>query len=54
MTVKKMGGRNGEKMNGKNVRIKIQFNIWWVEWLKNKIGQGVIFHAIIPARYTFQ
>ena len=28
--------------------------MYWVKWLKNGVGQGLIFHEIIPANYTFQ
>ena len=37
----------------RNVRIKIQLGTWWMKWLKNRVGQGCIFHVIIPAYYTF-
>ena len=28
------------------------FGTWQVKWLQNKVGQGFIFHVIIPANYT--
>ena len=38
---------------GKSVNIKIL--IWYMvgKWLQNGVGQGFIFHAIIPAHNTF-
>ena len=36
----------------KNVRIKIQFGIWWGKWLKDRVGQGCLFHVIIPVHST--
>ena len=27
--------------------------LYWVERLQNRVGQGLIFHVIIPAHYTF-
>ena len=36
----------------KNVSINIEFGIWWVKWLKNRVGQGCLFHIIIPAPST--
>ena len=38
---------------GKNVRATISFGMWWVKWLKSRVGQGFIFHVIITAHYTF-
>ena len=32
---------------GKNVRIKILI-LWFVKWLKYRVGQGFIFHVIVP------
>ena len=37
----------------KNARIKIEFGIWWVKQLKNRVDQSYIFHVIIPAHYFF-
>ena len=41
------------KMRKKNVMENIYFGIWWAKLLKNRVGQGCIFHAIIPAHHTF-
>ena len=38
---------------GKKYKDEIKFGIWWVKWLKNRAGQGCIFHFIIAAHYTF-
>ena len=38
---------------GKDMKIKIEGWLCWVKWLKNVLGQGFIFHEIIPAHYTF-
>ena len=27
--------------------------LYWVERLQNRVGQGLIFHVIFPAHYTF-
>ena len=37
----------------KNVMKKIKFGIWWVEWFKNRVGPGCLFHVIIPVHSTF-
>ena len=38
----------------KNIRVRIYFDMWWVKGLKNRVGQGYMFHVIITAHDTFQ
>ena len=35
-----------------NVKIKIYFGIWWVKWLKNRVGKGCLFHVVIHEHST--
>ena len=37
----------------KDVRIKVLIGIWWVKWLKHRIGQGCLYHVIIPGHSNF-
>ena len=29
------------------------WHTWWVKWFENRVRQGCLFHAIIPAHSTF-
>ena len=31
---------------------KMWNNVWWVKWLKNRVGEDCVCHVIIPAHYT--
>ena len=42
-----------EKCKDKDLNVAVGKGLCYVKWLKNEIGQGFIFHAIISAHYTF-
>ena len=41
------------KALSKNFNLAIKGGLGWMKWLKNGAGKGFIFHAMIPALYSF-
>ena len=45
---------NKESYDDEDFHLGIGEKLCWVKWLRgNGLGQGFIFQAIIPGRYTF-
>ena len=45
--------KKGKRYENKDFHLVIGGGLDWVKWLKNGLGQGFIYHAVITALYLF-
>ena len=45
--------KNGRRYEVKDFYVEIRGGLGWVKWLKIRLGQGFIFHAIISLLHLF-